>query len=261
MTQTAAPHPSTAAENSRASMLRIVGVVAIVGTLAHITAGVLHGALTAGTDRSSSVTVYAHVLATPAWGAINLGLLLATLAWLAVFVGVERATPSDPTWRAWLGRLATVVLTFGVAAAALLFLTDAIVLPTLAEQWATAAPERQAELVVLGDTVQTVIRIPLFHVLPLFVFGLPFALIGAAHTDRASLLPRWLAWLTLTAGTTSFVMGLTWALGSTAIPEVILWALIQPFIWTWGIATGISLWRRSRQSPCPRTGGPTEAAR
>ena len=247
----------------RGLVLRAAGVCALVGTLAHLVAGVLHGALTAGTSQSSSAIIYHHVLATPPWAAVNLVSLLALLVWLAVFVALDCSSRSSLTWRGWLGRLASIVLGLGIAAATLLYLTDVVTVPALAEQWATAGPDRRAQLELLGDTVQIAIRIPLFHTLPILVFGLPFALLGAAHIGQDGVLPTWLGWASLVAGTTSLITGLSWSLGTTAIPELILWAGIQPLIWIWGLGAGVALWRTAsrhlpeRRDSVPRNAGAT----
>lgn len=230
----------------RRTVLRAAGACALVGTLAHLVSGVLHGALTAGVDQSSSVTVYRHILDTPSWAAANLVMLLALLLWLAVFVALHRDSQSGATWRGWLGQLASLVLGLGIAAATLLYLTDVVTLPTLAEQWATAGPERRSQLEAIGDTVQIAIRIPLFHTLPMLVLGLPFALLGAANIGEDGLLPTWLAWISLIAGSAAFVIGTSWSLGSTAIPELVLWTGVQPLIWIWGLGAAIALWRRAR---------------
>lgn len=239
--------------NHRRLVLRAASVCVLAGTLAHLGAGVLHGALTAGTGQSSSAIIYQHVLTTPPWAAVNLVMLLALLVWLAAFVALDCSSQSIVTWRGWLGRLASSVLGLGIAAATLLYLTDVVTVPTLAEQWATAGPDRRAQLELLGDTVQIAIRIPLFHTLPILVLGLPFALLGAAHIGKDGLLPTWLGWVSLVAGTASFVTGISWSLGSTAIPELVLWAGIQPLIWIWGLGAGVALWRTaSRYLPNAR---------
>lgn len=230
---------------SRSAELRIGAGLAIAGTVLHATTGAFHGALTAGTDRSSSATVFQHVNDHPSWAVINLGMLVATLTWLGAVLVLARHSGSGSTWRTFLGQLAAAILTVGVASATLLFLIDAVVLPNLATQWATASPERQAELVAMGDTVQVLIRVPLFHVLPLFVFGLPFALAGAAHVGRGTLLPSWIGYLGLLAGSASFVTGCLWVLDLNVIPETIMWAVYQPLSWVWVIAAGICLWRGS----------------
>lgn len=224
--------------------LRGAGVCAIVATIAYLAAGALHGALTAGGDQSSSAAVFEHVNNTPAWGPVNIVMLLATMGWLAVFV-VLNDLPGGSDRTAWLGRLSTLMLTLGIAAAALLYLADAIAIPQLAQQWAQAAPADQARIVATGDTVQNALRIPLFHTLPMFVLGLPFALLGLAHVGPSSPVPTWTAWLALIGGTAAFLMGLGWALGMSFVPETALWAVVQPIIWIWGFGTGISLLRQA----------------
>lgn len=224
---------------------RGAGVCALVATVAYLAAGIAHGALTAGGDQSSSATVFEHVNNTPAWGPVNIVMLLAILGWLAVFVVLnDLSGGSDRT--AWLGRLSTLMLTLGIAAATLLYLVDAIAIPQLATQWAQAAPAEQAQLVATGDMIQNALRIPLFHTLPMFVLGLPFALLGLAHLNApSSPLPAWTAWIALIGGTAAFLMGLSWSLGSDFVPETVLWAIVQPLIWIWGIGTGITLIRNA----------------
>ncbi|MEV1293960.1 hypothetical protein [Pseudonocardia sp. NPDC049635] len=225
--------------------LRGAGVCAIVTTIVYLIAGILHGTLTAGGDQSSSETVFEHVNATPAWGPVNIVMLLATIGWLAVFVAINDL-PGGGDRTAWLGRLSTLALAFGIAAATLLYLADAIAIPQLAQQWAQAAPVEQAQIVATGDTVQNALRIPLFHTLPMFVLGLPFALLGLAHVKApSSELPTWTAWLALIGGAAAFLMGLSWSLGTDFVPETMLWAVVQPLIWIWGISTGVSLLRRA----------------
>lgn len=232
---------------------RGAGVCAIVATAAYLTAGILHGTLTAGGDRSGSVAVFEHVNATPAWGPVNIVMLVATIGWLAVFVAINDLPGGDDR-RAWLGRFATLALTLGIATATPLYLADAIAIPGLARQWIQAAPTDQAQIVAIGDTVQNALRIPLFHTLPMFVLGLPFMLLGLAHVGTDGPVPAWTAWVALAGGTSAFLMGLSWALGVNVVPETALWAVAQPLIWIWGFGTGVALLRRAgsgRRSTAP----------
>lgn len=212
--------------------LGMAGLCALLGTVANIVAGALHGSLSAGGATGSSAIIFRHVLTTPAWAVVNLISLLAIFAWLAAFVALADS---------WLGRLATQTLAIGAGILALLYLTDAFTIPELARQWAHAAPAEQRQLVATGDLVQQVIRMPLFNVLPTFVLGLPFGLYGVTHLRRTSPVPTWTAALAGITGAASFVIGLTWTVGSNTVPEIVLWTVLQPLIWVWGIATGIAL--------------------
>lgn len=234
-------------DERRTAELTTGAVCALLGTVVYATAGALHGALTAGTGGAR--VIFAHVVDHPLWGLINFAILVAGLAWLVVFVVVARslALSRGPTasGSAFLGQVATVMLTFGLAAATLLYLVDAVVLPNLASAWASS-PARQDALVELGNTVQSLIRIPLFHVMPLFILGLPFALMGGALISRHSPFPSWIGWLGAVVGTASFITASLWVVGIDIVPETVMWAVYQPLIWIWVIAVGIVLARRSR---------------
>ena len=239
--------------DTRNLRLRVAAIATLIATALIILTGVLHGALSAGTDEAASATIYEHVLATPAWPAANLFMLIGLLGWLAAFAAIENAHPAG----GWIGRLATSTLAIGIAASTLLFLIDTVAIPELAEQWDAAGPQQQATLVAVGDALQSAIRTPLFDVLPLFVFGLPFALFGIAYFSARGPVPRWIAAVAAGTGTTTLIAGITWSLGSTLIPEMFLWAVALPLLWTWGAATGIALLLASR----PARRGPADEVR
>ncbi|GAA1490582.1 hypothetical protein [Brachybacterium sacelli] len=240
---------SSTAPDSASPRLRTAGVITFIATVLSAVTGILHGTLTAGTDPSASETVYEHVLSTPAWAPANLFMLLGLLGWLATFAAMEKAHPGG----GWLGRFATMTFAVGIAASASLFLIDAIAIPGLAAQWETADPTQQATLVAVGDAVQVAIRTPLFNVLPLLVYGLPFALFGIAHCSRRGPAPRWAAVIAAATGTATFLAGITWSLGSTVIPELFMWAVALPLLWVWGVAVGITLMRTRHPEPSDLT--------
>ena len=231
--------------------LRVAGLCALLGTVANIVAGVLHGRLSAGSGVGSSAVIFRHVLDTPSWAVDNLISLLTMFAWLAVFVALGHRV--DTRNSGWVGRLAAVTLAIGTALVAVLYLTDAYTIPALAHQWAAASPGEQHQLVATGDLVQRVIRMPLFNVLPTFVLGLPFALYGLAQLHRPGPVPTWTAVVAGITGLAAFVIGLSWIAGSDTVPEIVLWVVIQPLIWVWGIATGIAVLLSSARTATSRS--------
>lgn len=222
----------------RRAVLRIGSVCAIFGTLAYATFGVLHGPLSGS---GGAEVIFRHVLERPYWALIHLGSMLAILLWLGAFVALERsfgASGNDSK----LYSLAVVSLTVGAAVSFLHFSIDGYVLTELADRWATAPPAEREEVVRMGEFVHTLLRQPLFVVELVFLFGLPFALIGLGiGLDREY--PAWLGWAGFVVGAATFVTGTTWFVGLRVIPEVVLFVALLPLEWLWLLAMGVVMWR------------------
>lgn len=230
----------------RRASLKVGSVCAAFGTLAYAAFGILHGS-TSG--RGGAEILFEHVLERPYWDLINLGSMLAILCWLAAFVALARSLGSGTSGggsetSAMIGRLAVVSLTFGAAVASLQFFVDGYTLTALADRWATASPADQEGIVRTGDLVHTLIREPVFASEPIFLFGLPFALIGLGITLDQNY-PAWFGWAGFAVGAATFVMGVTWFAGFDFIPELALWVALQPLEWLWLLVLGAVMWRRS----------------
>jgi hypothetical protein len=97
----------------------------------------------------------------------------------------------------------------------------------------------------MGEFVHTLLRKPLFVVELLFLFGLPFALIGLGIAlDREY--PAWFGWAGFVVGAATFVTGTTWFVGLRAIPELVLFVALLPLEWMWTLALGVVMWRTSK---------------
>jgi hypothetical protein len=228
----------------RRAVLRIGSVCAIVGTFAYASFGALHGPLSGS---GGAEVIFRHVLERPYWAPIHLGSMLAILLWLGTFVALERssgASGNDSRFSLLAGRLAVVSLTVGAAVSFLHFSIDGYVLAELADRWATAPPAEREEVVRMGEFVHTLLRQPLFVVELVFLFGLPFALIGLRIAlDREY--PTWLGWAGAVVGTATFVTGAMWFANLRVIPELVLFVALLPLEWLWLLALGVVMWLRS----------------
>jgi hypothetical protein len=212
--------------------------------LAYAFFGVLHGSLS-GSDGAE--VIFRHVLERPYWALIHLGSMLAILLWLGAFVALERSfgtSGNDSRFSLLAGWLAVISLTVGTAVSFLHFSIDGYVLTELADRWATAPPAEREEVARMGELVHTLLRQPLFVVELLFLFGLPFALIGLGIAlDWAY--PAWFGWAGFVVGAATFVTGATWFVGLRVIPELVLFAALLPLEWMWTLALGVVMWRTS----------------
>jgi len=226
--------------------LRVGSVCAILGTVMYVASGVLHGPLSG--SRGPEI-IFRHVLERPYWALIHLGSMLAILLWLVAFVALARsfgAFGEDyPAYSSLIGQLAVVSLMVGAAVSFLHFSIDGYVLTELADGWAAAPPAEREEVVRMGGFVHTLLRRPLFVVELLFLFGLPFALIGLAIAlDREY--PAWFGWAGFVVGAATFVTGTTWFVGLRVIPELVLFVALLPLEWMWTLALGVVMWRTSK---------------
>jgi hypothetical protein len=214
----------------------------------YVASGVLHGPLS---GRGGAEIIFRHVLERPYWALIHLASMLAILLWLVAFGALARsfgASGEDSAFSLLIGRLAVVSLTVGAAVSFVHFSIDGYVLTQLADGWATASPPERKEAVRMGELVHTVLRQPLFVFELLFLFGLPFALIGLGIAlDREY--PAWFGWAGFVVGAATFVTGTTWFVGLRVIPEVVLFVALLPLEWMWTLALGALMWRTSRLFP------------
>lgn len=225
--------------------LRLGSVCAILGTVMYVASGVLHGPLSGS---EGAEILFRHVLERPYWALIHLVSMLAILLWLVAFAALARsfgASGEDSAFSSLLGQLAVVNLTVGAAVSFLHFSIDGYVLTELAYKWAASAPAEQEEVVRMGEVVHTLLRRPLFVVEILFLFGLPFALIGLGIAlDREY--PAWFGWAGFVVGAAMFVTGTTWFVGLRVIPELVLFVALLPMEWMWTLALGVVMWRASK---------------
>jgi len=131
------------------------------------------------------------------------------------------------------------------AVASLQFLVDGYTLAVLADCWAAASsPAEQESIVRMSDLLHTLIREPVFASEPVFLFGLPFALIGlGVALDRAY--PAWFGWSGFAVGAATLITGITWFAVVDLVPELTLWAALQPLEWLWHLVLGVVMWRES----------------
>jgi len=227
--------------------LRIGSICAILGTIAFVTAGALHGSLTVGSG--SFEVVFRHVAERPYWSAIHLfGYTFGVLLWLATFVALARtfgiSTSGGQGISSFVGQLTVALMVVGSTMAILQYVTDGYVLPRLTERWATVSGAQRESIVRTGEIFQTLLREPLFEGEVAFCYGLPFALAGlGVALDRAY--PSWFGRFGFLAGGGVFVYGATSFVGLDLIPELVLWAALMPLEWLWTIALGVVMWRKS----------------
>lgn len=225
--------------------LRVGSVCAILGTVMYVAFGVLHGPLSGA---GGAEIIFRHVLERPYWDLIHLGGMLAILLWLVAFVALARsfgASGEDSAFSSLVGRLAVVSLTVGAALTFLHFSIDGYVLTELADEWAAGSPAEREEAVRMGDFVHALLRQPLFVVELLFLFGLPFALVGLGIAlDRGY--PAWFGWAGFVVGAAMFVTGTTWFVGLRVIPELVLFVVLLPLEWMWTLSLGVVMWRTSK---------------
>ena len=71
-----------------------------------------------------------------------------------------------------------------------------------------------------------------------------FDLIGlGVALDRAC--PAWFGWSGFAVSAATLVTGITWFAGVDLVPELTLWAALQPLEWLWLLVLGVMMWRES----------------
>jgi hypothetical protein len=196
--------------NRERQVLRLGGVLVVVGALAYLGSALWHGDLP---DQTTQIALQ-HIADRPEWHLIHLIGIVSVLLWVGAFVALAYSLSRGPSWL--LGRMAVLAVVIG----AVDYSIDGYELKNVADAWqAASAPEKEDKLLVaeamfgiLGGTFRSFIA---------WLYGLPYLLLGLA-VALSDEYPRWLGWVAAVAGAGAVIAGTTLFLDVPLVPFPLL---------------------------------------
>jgi hypothetical protein len=212
----------------------------IVGCLAVLGFGAAHGVLPEGSGHA----VLSYVAGHPHYAGVHLGSILGVLGWT---VGVTLLPNMLTHPAASLARFAVASTLVGAAVFVVQFSVDGFAHHALADRWVTAPPDERAALATTVELLEPVMQGAAFAWTAV-LWGLPLVLFGwALILDER--FPSWLGWPGLILGMASTTGALLRFLQSTLLPDGLVFAAATLGAALWGLALGVTMWRRPRDVP------------
>jgi len=170
--------------NRERLVLRLGGVLAVLGALGYLVSALWHGDLP---DHTTEIALQ-HIADRPEWHLIHLIGIVSVLLGVGAFVALAYSLSRGPSWL--LGRMAVFAVVLGAAVFLVDYSIDGYELKNVADAWqAASAPEKEDKLLVaeamfgiLGGTFRSFIA---------WLYGLPYLLLGLA-VALSDEYPRWL---------------------------------------------------------------------
>ena len=223
--------------NRERVVLRIGGVLAVLGSLGYLVSALWHGDLP---DQTTEIALE-HIADRPEWHLVHLIGIVSVLLWVGAFVALAYSLSHGTSWL--LGRMAVLAVVIGAAVFLVDYSIDGYELKNVADAWqAASAPEKEDELLVaeamfgiLGGTFRSYIA---------WLYGLPFLLLGLA-VALSEEYPRWLGWVAAVAGAGAVVAGTTLFLDVPLVPFPLLFGGFVIPLNIWLAVIGLLMWRRA----------------
>lgn len=225
-------------------LLRVGGVCAMVGALGFFASFGIHGDLPSGTEPA-----FRYIAARPEWRAIHLVAIVSVVLWVGALVALAGSLTRGAS-RA-LGQLGVASVLLGASIFILDFAVDGFSLKSLADRWAAAPPDQQAQWLRVGDTLILLLS-GTFRLYIAFLLGLPFVLFGLAVVF-SRVYPARLGWVGVVGGGGSLVVGLAQFLRLPFIP-IWLFVLFGPLVIGWLVVMGVAMWRYAGALPAGASG-------
>lgn len=215
-------------QSRRVALLRIGAISGLVGAIGYLLAFLLHGNLPDETTES-----VLRFMSTRPWAAHHLAMILCFMLWLAALIALANSLNAGASWA--LGRLGQTSAIIGLVVLIWHYNIDGPALEQVADAWAASDGDQRALHLERG----TILLQATTNMFPLYValwLGLPFILFGLAMVHSADY-PSWLGWVGASAGTLSFVVGLTNFAGLELLPRELFVVSVFALVgWMLGLA-------------------------
>jgi hypothetical protein len=221
--------------------LKAGGVCAIVGAVVFATVRIAHGDTPAADARAALEFVGSRHI----YAVVHVVAVFSALAGLAALIALVSSFTRPPAWL--LGRLAVVTATVGLAVFSVESTSEGLALPELADAYAKAAPDQQADLVRAAQAVAagthgpSLIALALLYGLSLILFGLAMAL---------DAYPSWLGWAGVVVGAATLFAAVGLFLRPSLMPgSVVYGGLASVLDQLWLLVVGVVMVRRAARIP------------
>jgi hypothetical protein len=222
-------------------LLRIGGACAMAGAILYIVSFAGHGDLPTHVSHEAALQ---YIVNHTYWFLMHLGTIVAVLLWVFTFAALA-ATLAPGVPRA-LGTLLLPSAILGGLFVIFDYALDGYAFKVLADQWAVAPGERQADLMRIFDTMLTIASGTLRAELLLF-YGVSVLLAGLAVALDGGY-PRWFGALGAVAGALVVLMALLGFAGVSFRIDFLIFVIVLPLEGLWLLALGVLMWRRAGAS-------------
>jgi hypothetical protein len=214
-------------------LVRIGSVGAIAGAILAGIGNLLHPV----TPRDDEVGVATVIAQSESSTLIHLVIIAGILAMLAGLVGLRHALPTNGVVGA-LTRMGVYAAGIGAVLGIITVILDGVASKQLADRWAAAAGNERSLALGLLSASETM-NFALAGMFNAMFAGVPFILFGLALT-KARVLPAWLGWIAVAAGSGSVAAGLVQALtGRPTVVSLVLTIIGPTVIALWMLAIGV----------------------
>lgn len=220
-------------------VLKLGGMLAVLGGLGHFITLLLHGNLP---DQTTEIALD-HIAGRTEWPALKLALIVSVLLWVGAFVALASSLLHGLSWL--LSRQAVACVVIGATVQIVEYSVMGYEMKNVADAWQTAAGPEQADIVLVAEALLGVTG-GLFLSCIAWLYGLPYLLMGLAVALGRGY-PRWLGWVATVAGAGALVTGTTMFLGVNLVPFPLLYGGFVIPLTIWLAVMGLLMWRRARR--------------
>jgi hypothetical protein len=228
-----------AAVVARQQVLKLGGVLAILGGFTYLVTLLVHGDLP---DQTTEILLN-HVAGRPEWPTLKLTLIISIMLWAGAFIALASSLSHGASWL--LGQMAAACLLVGAAVVVVEYSILGHEIKQIANAWHAATGAERAHHLLIAEALIGVAN-GLFLSFIAWLLGLPYLLLGLAVALDGQY-PRWLGWLAVVGGTGALLTGVTRFVGINLVPFPVLYGgfVIPLNIWLAGM--GLAMWQQGRR--------------
>ncbi len=231
--------PEKEAAIQERQVLKLGGVLAVLGGLAHFIILLLHGDLP---DQTTEIALD-HIAGRAEWPALKLALIVSVLLWVGAFVALASSLSHGLSWL--LSRQAVAGVVIGATVLIVEYSVMGYAVKDIADTWQAATGPEQADMVLVAEALLGVTG-SLFLSVIAWLYGLPYLLMGVAVALGRGY-PRWLGWAAAAAGAGALMSGTTMFLGVNLVPFPLLYGGFVIPLTIWLAVIGLLMWQRARR--------------
>ncbi len=229
--------PEKEAAIHKRQVLKLGGVLAVLGGLGHFVTLLLHGNLP---DQTTEIALE-HIAGRAEWPALKLTLIVSVLLWVGAFVALASSLSHGLSWL--LSRQAVAGVMIGATVLIVEYSVMGYAMNNVADAWQAATGPEQADIVLVAEALLGVTG-GLFLSFIAWLYGLPYLLMGLAVALGRGY-PRWLGWAAAAAGAGALLTGTTMFLGANFVPFPLLYGGFVIPLTIWLAVMGLLMWRRA----------------
>jgi hypothetical protein len=231
--------PKREALTQERQVLKLGGVLAVLGGLGHFIILLVHGDLP---DQTTEIALE-HIAGRAEWPALKLALIASVLLWVGAFVALSSSLSHGLSWL--LSRQAVAGVVIGASVLIVHYSIMGYAMNNVADAWQAATGSEQADMVLLAEALLGVTG-GLFLSVISWLYGLPYLLMGLAIALGHGY-PRWLGWAAAAAGAGALMTGTTMFLGVNLVPFPLLYGGFVIPLTIWLAVMGLLMWRRAQR--------------